>query len=131
MSLDEIVLFRQHGPQIQQQPIAFDARDDRRRETPEPFLEAVRTDAVTSDRNQRCRQLDARRAAAANGRHAVEQLRVPAVYGIDRSLQDAKELIADGFAALDATGSGDFGRGLGEAPSPLKSLAQYLVERKN
>jgi len=55
----------------------------------------------------------------------------PAVYGIDRSLQDAKELIADGFAALDATGSGDFGGGFGEAASPLKSLAQYLVERKN
>jgi geranylgeranyl diphosphate synthase type II len=55
----------------------------------------------------------------------------PAVYGIDRSLKDAEELIADAFAALDATGSGDFGGGFGEAAAPLKSLAQYLVERKN
>jgi geranylgeranyl diphosphate synthase type II len=46
----------------------------------------------------------------------------PAVYGIDQSLRDAKELIADAFAALEF-----FGR----AADPLKSLAQYLVERKN
>jgi geranylgeranyl diphosphate synthase type II len=55
----------------------------------------------------------------------------PAVYGIDRSLKDAEELIADAFAALDATGPGDFGGGFGPAANPLKSLAQYLVERKN
>jgi len=55
----------------------------------------------------------------------------PAVFGIDRSLKDAEELIADAFAALDATGSGDFGGGFGPAADPLKSLAQYLVERKN
>ncbi len=55
----------------------------------------------------------------------------PAVYGIDRSLKDAEELIADAFAALDATGPGDFGGGFGPAATPLKSLAQYLVERKN
>jgi geranylgeranyl diphosphate synthase type II len=53
----------------------------------------------------------------------------PAVYGIDQSLKDAKELIADAFAALEATGSDDFGGGF--AAAPLKSLAQYLVERKN
>jgi geranylgeranyl diphosphate synthase type II len=46
----------------------------------------------------------------------------PAVYGIDRSLKDAKELIADAFAALEP---------FGPAADPLKSLAQYLVERKN
>jgi geranylgeranyl diphosphate synthase type II len=46
----------------------------------------------------------------------------PAVYGIDRSLKDAEELIADAFAALEP---------FGEAANPLKSLAQYLVERKN
>jgi geranylgeranyl diphosphate synthase type II len=46
----------------------------------------------------------------------------PAVYGIDRSLKDAEELIADAFAALSP---------FGEAATPLKSLAQYLVERKN
>jgi len=46
----------------------------------------------------------------------------PAVFGIDRSLQDAKELIADAFAALEP---------FGPAAAPLKSLAQYLVERKN
>jgi geranylgeranyl diphosphate synthase type II len=46
----------------------------------------------------------------------------PAVYGIERSLKDAEELIADAFAALAP---------FGEAATPLKSLAQYLVERKN
>jgi geranylgeranyl diphosphate synthase type II len=46
----------------------------------------------------------------------------PAVYGIDRSLRDAEQLIADAFGALEP---------FGPAAKPLKSLAQYLVERKN
>jgi geranylgeranyl diphosphate synthase type II len=46
----------------------------------------------------------------------------PAVFGIDQSLKDAEELIADAFAALEP---------FGPAADPLKSLAQYLVERKN
>jgi geranylgeranyl diphosphate synthase type II len=46
----------------------------------------------------------------------------PAVFGIDKSLHDAEELIADAFAALEP---------FGPAADPLKSLAQYLVERKN
>jgi len=46
----------------------------------------------------------------------------PAVFGIDRSLKDAEQLIADAFEAL---------KPFGEAATPLKSLAQYLVERKN
>jgi geranylgeranyl diphosphate synthase type II len=46
----------------------------------------------------------------------------PAVYGIEKSLKDAEELIADAFAALEP---------FGPAANPLKSLAQYLVERKN
>ena len=46
----------------------------------------------------------------------------PAVYGIDQSLKDAEELIADAFAALAP---------FGESAAPLKSLAQYLVERKH
>jgi geranylgeranyl diphosphate synthase, type II len=46
----------------------------------------------------------------------------PAVYGIDQSLKDAEELIADAFAALEP---------FGESATPLKSLAQYLVERKH
>jgi geranylgeranyl diphosphate synthase, type II len=46
----------------------------------------------------------------------------PAVFGIDQSLKDAKELIADAFAALDP---------FGKSATPLKSLAQYLVERKH
>ena len=46
----------------------------------------------------------------------------PAVYGIDRSIRDANQLIADAFEALEP---------FGEAATPLKSLAQYLVERKN
>ena len=44
----------------------------------------------------------------------------PAVYGIERSKQDAAALIADAFAALEP---------FGEAATPLKSLAQYLVDR--
>ena len=50
----------------------------------------------------------------------------PAIYGsadgIARSLADAQSLIADAFAALDS---------FGPAANPLKSLAQYLVDRKN
>ncbi len=46
----------------------------------------------------------------------------PAVFGIERSLKDAEELIADAFAALEP---------FGETANPLKSLASYLVERKN
>jgi geranylgeranyl diphosphate synthase type II len=46
----------------------------------------------------------------------------PAVYGIDQSLRDAEQLIADAFEALSP---------FGEAATPLKSLANYLVERKN
>ena len=46
----------------------------------------------------------------------------PAVYGIDQSLKDATELIADAFEALTPFGS---------AATPLKSLAAYLVERKH
>jgi geranylgeranyl diphosphate synthase, type II len=46
----------------------------------------------------------------------------PAVFGIDQSLKDAEELIADAFAALEP---------FGDAATPLKSLANYLVERKN
>jgi geranylgeranyl diphosphate synthase type II len=44
----------------------------------------------------------------------------PAVYGIEQSRHDAAELIADAFAALEP---------FGEAATPLKSLAQYLVDR--
>jgi geranylgeranyl diphosphate synthase type II len=46
----------------------------------------------------------------------------PAVFGIEKSLKDAEELIADAFAALEPFGA---------AAAHLKSLAQYLVERKN
>jgi geranylgeranyl diphosphate synthase, type II len=46
----------------------------------------------------------------------------PAVFGIEKSLSDAQELIADAFAALEPFGS---------AATPLKSLALYLVERKH
>ena len=44
----------------------------------------------------------------------------PAVYGIAQSRHDAAELIADAFAALEPFGS---------AADPLKSLAQFLVDR--
>ena len=44
----------------------------------------------------------------------------PAVYGIERSRADADQLIADAFAAVQF---------FGPAADPLKSLAQYLVDR--
>ncbi len=44
----------------------------------------------------------------------------PAVYGIEQSKKDAASLIADAFAALAP---------FGESATPLKSLAQYLVDR--
>ena len=44
----------------------------------------------------------------------------PAVYGIEQSKKDAASLIADAFAALEP---------FGPAATPLKSLAQYLVDR--
>jgi len=46
----------------------------------------------------------------------------PAVFGVERSIKDAEELIADAFAALEP---------FGEAADPLKALASYLVERKH
>ncbi len=46
----------------------------------------------------------------------------PAVYGIEQSGNDAKELIADAFAELEPFGA---------AADDLKAIAQYLVERKN
>jgi geranylgeranyl diphosphate synthase type II len=46
----------------------------------------------------------------------------PAIYGVDQSLHDAAELIADAFAALEP---------FGESADPLKSLALYLTERKH
>jgi geranylgeranyl diphosphate synthase type II len=44
------------------------------------------------------------------------------VYGIEKSRADAQQLIADAFAELEPFGA---------AADGLKSLAQYLVERKN
>jgi geranylgeranyl diphosphate synthase type II len=44
----------------------------------------------------------------------------PAVYGIEQSKKDAASLITDAFAALAPFGT---------AATPLKSLAQYLVDR--
>ena len=46
----------------------------------------------------------------------------PAVFGVERSLKDAEELIADAFDALTP---------FGEAAGPLKAVAAYLVERKH
>jgi geranylgeranyl diphosphate synthase, type II len=44
----------------------------------------------------------------------------PAVFGIEQSRHDAAQLIADAFAAVEP---------FGDAAGPLKSLAQYLVDR--
>lgn len=46
----------------------------------------------------------------------------PAVFGVERSLKDASELIDSAFAELT---------GFGTSADPLKSVARYLVDRKN
>lgn len=46
----------------------------------------------------------------------------PAVFGVERSLKDARELIDSAFAELV---------GFGASADPLKSVARYLVDRKN
>ena len=46
----------------------------------------------------------------------------PAVFGVERSVHDAQELIADGFAELES---------FGDAAHNLKALAHYLVDRKS
>ena len=53
---------------------------------------------------------------------ATEKATWPAVHGIDRSLCDAAQLIDEAFAALAPYGSRADG---------LKSVARYLVDRKN
>ena len=51
---------------------------------------------------------------------ATDKATWPAVYGIEQSKKDAAQLIADAFQALTP---------FGESATPLKSLAQYLVDR--
>jgi len=51
---------------------------------------------------------------------ATEKATWPAVYGLERSRADATSLIADAFSALAP---------FGKSATPLKSLAQYLVDR--
>jgi geranylgeranyl diphosphate synthase type II len=51
---------------------------------------------------------------------AVTKATWPAVFGVDRSLKDAQQLIADAFAALAP---------FGPAASNLKAIAQYLIDR--
>ncbi len=46
----------------------------------------------------------------------------PAVFGIEQSIHDANELVADAFAALEP---------FGESAAPLKALATYLTTRTN
>jgi geranylgeranyl diphosphate synthase, type II len=53
---------------------------------------------------------------------ATEKATWPAVFGIDQSQRDAADLIQEAFAALEPYGSRAEG---------LKSVARYLVERKN
>jgi geranylgeranyl diphosphate synthase type II len=53
---------------------------------------------------------------------AVEKATWPAVYGIEQSRRDAATLIDEAFAAIAPFGSRAEG---------LKSVARYLVERKN
>ncbi len=51
---------------------------------------------------------------------AVIKATWPAVFGVDRSIHDAQQLIADAFAALEP---------FGPAADNLKAIAQYLVDR--
>jgi len=53
---------------------------------------------------------------------ATEKATWPAVFGIDQSRRDAADLIQEAFAALEPYGSRAEG---------LKSVARYLVDRKN
>jgi geranylgeranyl diphosphate synthase type II len=53
---------------------------------------------------------------------AAEKVTYPALFGIDESLRKADQLVENAFTALDTFGAG------GET---LKSIARYLVERKN
>lgn len=53
---------------------------------------------------------------------ATEKATWPAVYGIEQSLRDAEDLMKEALAALEPYGSRAEG---------LKSVARYLVERKN
>jgi len=53
---------------------------------------------------------------------ATEKATWPAVYGVEQSRRDAAQLIEEAFAALEPYGSRADG---------LKSVARYLVERKN
>ena len=46
----------------------------------------------------------------------------PAIYGVEKSVRDARELIDSAFAELE---------GFGAAAAPLKMVARYLVDRKN
>jgi geranylgeranyl diphosphate synthase type II len=53
---------------------------------------------------------------------ATDKATWPAVYGIEQSIRDADQLIADAFHALEP---------FGEKAAPLKALAQYLTTRTN
>ena len=53
---------------------------------------------------------------------ATEKATWPAVYGLEQSLRDAAQLIDEAFAALAP---------YGDRAEGLKSVARYLVERKN
>jgi geranylgeranyl diphosphate synthase type II len=53
---------------------------------------------------------------------ATEKATWPAVFGLDQSQRDAAELVKEALAALEPYGSRADG---------LKSIARYLVERKN
>jgi len=53
---------------------------------------------------------------------AVDKATWPAVYGIDQSIRDAEQLIADAFEALAP---------FGPAADSLKALASYLTTRTN
>ncbi len=46
----------------------------------------------------------------------------PAVFGIERSISDANQLISEAFSLLEP---------YGEHADTLKAVAQYLTERKN
>jgi hypothetical protein len=92
------VLARKHGAEVEDDAIVLDAGDDRRIQRTQVGLDPVGADRPAGlQLDEPRRQLGARRAAAADGRHAVDHASRPAV---------ARERRGDGIgAAADLSGA--------------------------
>src|SRR5207249_11064110 len=71
---DFLVLVFKHGAQVEEQPVALDARDDRRTAAPEERFEFLGAVAGVSDGDEARRERLARRRASAHHRLAVAEL---------------------------------------------------------